>query len=237
MIKRLFDIALAGILLVVSSPLWALTAIGIKASSPGPIFYSAARIGRGGRPFRMLKFRTMTVGTSAQSEITAPRDNRVFPFGRLLRLLKIDELPQLLNILRGQMSIVGPRPESQVIVAQHYTDWMRETLTVAPGLTSVGAVFGYAYGDELIDSSRPEESYVARMLPAKLALERAYLERATFGSDLATMVRTASAVLAVPLGIRVAPPLRDLRGATQWVDASLFPTDLNRGLAELPNRR
>lgn len=231
MAKRLFDIVFAGLGLILSSPLWLFAAIGISLVSPGPVFYYATRIGRGGIPFRMAKFRTMTVGTAGQSEITAPGDSRVFPLGRLIRLLKIDELPQLINILRGEMSIVGPRPESDLIVAAHYTAWMRETLDVAPGLTSVGAVFGYSYGDMLIDPARPEESYVERMLPAKLALERAYLERASFLGDLAAILRTALAILAVPFGRSVLPAATDVRTALRWARPEIFPADLTRRLA------
>jgi lipopolysaccharide/colanic/teichoic acid biosynthesis glycosyltransferase len=233
MAKRLFDIVLSGIALILSAPLWLVAAIGIALSSPGPIFYHATRIGRGGKPFRMAKFRTMTVGTTGQSEITAPRDSRVFPLGRVIRLLKIDELPQLLNILRGEMSIVGPRPESDVIVAAHYTGWMRETLGVAPGLTSVGALFGYSYGDELIDPLRPEESYVERMLPAKLALERAYLERANFVGDIAYILRTAAAILIVPFGLKLDPTRTDQRAALRWVEPTIFPEAMSSQLMAL----
>jgi len=223
MSKRLFDILLSGIAIILSAPLWLIAAIGIASSSPGPIFYYATRIGRGGAPFRMAKFRTMTVGTASQSEITAPRDIRVFPFGRVIRLLKIDELPQLINIVRGEMSIVGPRPESDIIVSKHYTDWMRQTLRVAPGLTSVGALFGYSYGNELIDPARPEESYVERMLPAKLALERAYLDRATLSADIAYIIRTAVAIFLVPLGLKIDPAKADQRHALRWVEPTVFP--------------
>lgn len=233
MAKRLFDIVLSGIALILSAPLWLVAAVGIALSSPGPIFYYAIRIGRGGETFRMAKFRTMTVGTAGQSEITAPGDSRVFPLGRLIRLLKIDELPQLLNILRGEMSIVGPRPESSVIVAAHYTGWMRETLSVAPGLTSVGAVFGYSYGDELIDPLRPEESYVERMLPAKLALERAYLERTSFFGDITYIFRTAAAILIVPFGLKLDPARTDQRTALKWVEPAVFPAAMSSQLMAL----
>ncbi len=236
MAKRLFDIVLSGMALILSAPLWLFAAIAIAISSPGPIFYHASRIGRGGEPFRMAKFRTMTVGTAGQSEITAPGDSRVFPLGRVIRLLKIDELPQLLNILRGEMSIVGPRPESDVIVATHYTDWMRETLGVAPGLTSVGALFGYSYGDELIDPLRPEESYVERMLPAKLALERAYLERANFFSDIAYILRTAAAILIVPFGLKFDPTRTDQRTALRWVEPEVFPLAMRNHLTAISRR-
>ena len=232
MAKRLFDVSVASVALLISLPLWLFAAIGIAMSSPGPIFYRATRIGKGGVRFRMLKFRTMTVGTAALSEITAPADSRVFPFGRALRLLKIDELPQLLNILRGEMSIVGPRPESHVIVSEHYTGWMKETLDVLPGLTSVGALFGYSFGDELIDPARPEESYVERLLPAKLALERAYLERSSFSGDIVTMVRTGLAIIGVPFSLKIEPAATDVRVAMRWVHSTAFPVALRRHLPQ-----
>lgn len=175
----------------------------------------------------------MKVGTGQQSEITAPGDRRVFAIGRLIRLLKIDELPQLINIIRGEMSIVGPRPESDIIVVEHYTDWMRETLAVAPGLTSVGALFGYSYGDELIDPNRPEESYVERMLPAKLALERAYLERANLFSDFVYVFRTAAAILVVPFGLKIDPKRADQLKALMWVDPAVYPTTMNSRVTAL----
>ena len=226
MAKRLFDVVLASAALILSGPFWLVAIAGIALSSPGPLFYHANRIGRHGKPFRMAKFRTMHTGTAGQSEITAPGDQRIFAVGKLLRLLKIDELPQLLNILRGDMSIVGPRPESTVIVAEHYNDWMRETLAVAPGLTSVGALFNYSYSDELIDPAQPEQSYVERMLPAKLALERAYLARASFLGDLAYMIRTGAAILLAPFGRQVPPARRDVRTALRWVAPEVFPASL-----------
>lgn len=226
MAKRFFDIVVAVFALLVTAPLWLAVPVGVAISSPGPIFYYARRVGRDGMPFNMVKFRTMTAGSGGQSEITAPGDNRVYPFGHLLRLLKIDEIPQFLNVLRGEMSIVGPRPESDVLVARNYTAWMRETLAVRPGLSSVGALFGYNYDDELIDPDCPEESYVQTMLPAKLALERAYLDRASFFGDIAVIFRTAAAILGVPLGMRFPPSEADLRAAGKWAAPPVFPAAL-----------
>jgi len=217
--KRGADIVLAAVLLVLLSPVLVLAAIGVRLSSKGPIFYRAARIARGGAPFEMLKFRTMHVH-SGGPVITAPNDCRVFSFGALLRKSKIDELPQFYNVLKGDLSVVGPRPEDPKIVTEHYTDWMMETLNVRPGITSPGAVYYYQFGEDLVDAADPERFYVECLLPAKLAVERAYLERATFVSDLKVMGLTALAVLGSPVGLHVKPDARDLAAAERWAPTS-----------------
>ena len=172
MIKRLLDILGAGFALAVTSPFFLVAAIGIKLTSPGPIFYRATRIGRDlrrpqldngatvhpverrrkdgyyGREFTMYKFRTMRVDTSSTSSpITAASDSRVFPFGAFLRATKIDELPQFVNVLKGDMSLVGPRPEAPEIVRGHYTPDDITTLQVPLGVTSPGTVYYYTHGE------------------------------------------------------------------------------------------
>lgn len=224
-VKRLFDILVAAGALIVLSPVLIAAAIGIRATSPGPIFYKARRAGRGGDPFEMLKFRTMHVGADRQSAITAATDRRVFGFGGLLRRLKIDELPQFWNILIGDMSLVGPRPEDPRIVARDYTGWMKETLLVLPGVTSPGAVYGYVFGEALLDDDDPEGSYARRLLPPKLALERAYLERAGFLGDLGYILLTALAILAHVAGREVRLPRADIAAARRWAPQGPFPGD------------
>jgi lipopolysaccharide/colanic/teichoic acid biosynthesis glycosyltransferase len=155
--------------------------------------------------------------------ISATQDPRVFRFGRFLRKLKIDELPQFLNVLRGEMAVVGPRPEDPKIVEDAYTPWMLETLKVRPGVTSPGAVFFFSCEDGLIDGENPEESYVRHVMPAKLAIERAYIERATVLSDMACMLRTVAAIAGDAMGFSVRPPDRDIRAALEWVPESAFP--------------
>ena len=141
--KRLLDIVIAGCALVLTSPLILVGALLVKLTSPGPAFYRARRAGLGGRPFDMFKLRTMRTGTDTPNrKITADRDERVIPVGRWLRRFKIDELPQLWNVLRGDMSIVGPRPEDWDIVRQHYSDRERRTLEVRPGIASPAADHG-----------------------------------------------------------------------------------------------
>src|SRR3954463_15533828 len=169
--KRFIDVAVAGVALVVLSPVLAVAAIGVKLSSRGPALYGARRVGKDGVLFTLHKFRTMRVDRGGQgSRITAAGDTRIFPFGRVLRQTKIDELPQLFDILRGVMSLVGPRPEDPDIVAQHYGPGERETLTVLPGLLSPGSIFNYTHGEALLGGDEAESAYVAKLLPIKLAL-------------------------------------------------------------------
>lgn len=223
--KRVLDIIIALSILGLVSPLLIGAALGIRFSSPGPVLYRASRVGRGGGAFVMYKFRTMHVsqpGTEG-AVITAHGDSRIFRFGNVLRKTKIDELPQFLNVLRGEMSIVGPRPEDPKIVAEHYTDWMNATLDVRPGITSPGSIFYYASGEALISEDDPEGSYVAQLLPPKLAIERAYLSRANWISDLVCMAHTAAAIVGVVLNRPIPPLARDRRGALEWVETSAFP--------------
>lgn len=219
--KRAFDIVFSGAVLVLTSPILAICALGVALSSRGPILYAAQRVGQNGHIFAMYKFRTMRLHAGG-AVITGARDPRIFRFGGLLRKLKLDELPQFFNVIRGDMAIVGPRPEDPKIVDEHYTDWMRETLAVRPGITSPGAVFYYACGEQLVDDDAPETSYVARLLPAKLAVERGYLERATFLSDLAVIIRTVFAVLGEMSGRPMRPDPSDIDAATRWVPRQAF---------------
>lgn len=221
--KRLIDGTVAVIALLVLLPILLVTALGIKITSPGPVFYRANRVGKGGSVFSMLKFRTMHVNSDRASAITAPGDRRIFGFGLLLRRLKIDELPQFWNILTGDMSLVGPRPEDPKIVEQNYTGWMRETLLVAPGVTGPGSVYGYIFGDTLLDDADPEGSYARNLLPPKLALERAYLERADVLSDIGYILLTAWAIVAHVLGSEVRLSRADVEGARRWVPQGPYP--------------
>jgi len=219
--KRGFDILFALCLLVAVSPLFLLAALGILISSPGPVFYRAQRAGAGNQPFEMLKFRSMHINQGG-SVITSAGDARIFGFGKFLRKAKIDELPQFLNVLKGDMSVVGPRPEDPKIVENHYTDWMMQTLDVRPGITSPGAVFYYACGEDLVDPEDPEGSYAEKLLPPKLAVEMAYIQRANFFSDLFVIVHTAAAIVGEMISRPVAPSSQDIDAASQWVPPAAF---------------
>lgn len=219
MSKRLFDIVAAACALILLSPLLLLAAALIKASSPGPVLYRARRAGLGGRPFRMYKFRSMHHRPSTTGPaITGPRDPRVFTVGRWLRALKIDELPQLFNVLKGEMSIIGPRPEDHELAERHYTKaWQRETLNVRPGLAGPGALFHYTQGDERIDPADPDGSYVRDFLPTKLALERVYVDHAGVLYDLRLIFRTLYVITAIWLGRRHFPEPPEMAEARRWL--------------------
>lgn len=201
MAKRLCDIVASVIGLIIFSPLFVLAAVGIRFSSPGPILFRAGRVGKDGKEFIMYKFRTMhcrTEGTG--SAITSANDSRVFPFGSVLRTTKIDELPQLINVLFGAMSIVGPRPEDPGIVRKHYTQANWETLTVKPGLASPGSIYNYTHGDLYLTGEDTEARYIEELLPVKLALEQVYVRRSSLLYDLTIVMRTISTIIQIALG-------------------------------------
>lgn len=190
-LKRGFDIIAAGLLLLLASPLMLLAWIGIRLTSPGAIFYRAPRIGVNGAPFTMMKFRSMHERKDAGSAITAPGDARIFPFGRFMRATKIDELPQLLNILKGDMSWVGPRPEDPGIVERYYTDELRLSLKVRPGLTSPGTLLFMREFTNTVSAGDTEASYAANILTPKLRADIAYMDRQTVPRDLVIILETA----------------------------------------------
>jgi len=191
--KRLFDAITCSAALFVLSPLLLLVGIAVRLTSDGPALFSQTRIGRFERPFRIFKFRTMQVtrGDSG-SLITAAGDSRVTPLGRWLRVTKIDELPQLLNVVVGQMSLVGPRPEVPKYTAT-YSDRQKHIFLVRPGITSLGINF-----DEerlLADAADKESLYVSTILPAKLAADLAYCERISFVEDQRVIFETVAKVV------------------------------------------
>lgn len=203
MAKRLVDVTLSALGLVAAVPVLVVAAIGIRVSSPGPIFYRTRRAGLDGVPFTMYKLRTMHVDHgSFGSRITAKDDPRVFRFGAWLRLTKIDEFPQLLNVLRGEMSIVGPRPEHPEIVRDRYEPAHLETLQARPGLSSPGTLYDYIHGEELVGRDDPETGYAERLLPIKLALDLVYLRQVSLRHDLAIIGRTMAMIVARILGRR-----------------------------------
>lgn len=190
MATRGFDLFAAGMGLLVLSPLLAIIALLIRVTSPGPALFHQQRVGRDGRPFSIYKFRTMLHDAEAVGgQLTVRGDPRITPLGAILRRFKIDELPQLVNVVKGDMALVGPRPEVPRYVAR-YDARQRDVLRVRPGITDPASV---AFRDEnrlLAASSDPERTYVEEVMPAKLAMNLEYLERRTFLSDIAVIVRT-----------------------------------------------
>jgi lipopolysaccharide/colanic/teichoic acid biosynthesis glycosyltransferase len=190
---RMLDVVVSLAGMIALSPLFVCVAMWIKLDSHGPVFYLAQRVGKGGRLFHLFKFRSMVAGADRQGPgITVAGDPRVTRVGRFLRRTKIDELPQLVNVLRGEMSLVGPRPEDPRYVAL-YTPEQRLLLRVRPGITGAASL---AYRDEeqILSGSDWEVRYRQQVMPAKLALDLEYLSRRTVASDLVLIWRTVSAL-------------------------------------------
>jgi lipopolysaccharide/colanic/teichoic acid biosynthesis glycosyltransferase len=188
-IKRTFDLLSLLLLMPVVLPVSALIAVAVLLDSPGPIIYRAARIGRAGRSFEMLKFRTMRVGVAGHA-IAGADDRRITPVGRFLRASRLDELPQLWNVLRGEMSLVGPRPELEEFVRLH-ADEYREILAVPPGITGPTQL-RYAGVEARVLSLHedPEAYYRERLLPDKVALDLAYARSHSHAEDLTVLCQT-----------------------------------------------
>jgi lipopolysaccharide/colanic/teichoic acid biosynthesis glycosyltransferase len=197
---RLLDLLLASVALVLASPILAIAALGIRLSSPGPILYYAGRVGRHATLFRMYKFRSMHLQADAMSRISQTNDPRTFYFGAWLRFLKIDELPQLLNIIKGDMAVVGPRAEDPEIVAKYYRPEDFQTLSVPPGLASPGSIFNYTHGEQMLEGENAEQIYARELLPIKLALDRVYLRHASVRYNVRVILRTMWVILSKMAG-------------------------------------
>ena len=195
MAKRCFDLLLAGIGLAVLSPLLLVLALWIKLDSPGPVFFRQERVGRGGALFRIHKLRTMThTPSSGGPQITVGADRRVTRAGRVLRHYKLDELVQLIDVLKGDMSLVGPRPEVPRYVAMYPPAVRDKVLSVRPGITDPASI---EYRDEagvLAAAADPEAEYVNVVMPAKLRLAMQYVDQASLATDLRLIARTLRTV-------------------------------------------
>lgn len=194
-LKRGFDVAISSIALLLASPLLACAALAVKLGSPGPVFYRARRAGLYGRPFRMLKFRTMRHESDAPDRrITSERDERITAVGAWLRKTKLDELPQLWNVLRGDMSIVGPRPEDWDLVQRHYTPAQLRSLDTRPGIACEAEVRWYpdlTFHDPAPPGVSAQDHYVRRHMPAQVREALRYVDERSFGRDLSILLRTA----------------------------------------------
>ncbi len=191
--KRIMDVIASSAALVALAPAMALLALAVKLDSPGPVLFRQERAGRGNRPFTILKFRSMRVGATGPL-VTAAQDARVTRVGRFLRRTKLDELPQLWNVLVGDMSLVGPRPEVERYV-RLFPEPYERILTIRPGLTDFAAL---EYRDEeetLNASADPESAYTDVVLPAKIVLYHRYLDEMSLGTDVALVLRTFAALL------------------------------------------
>jgi len=193
--KRLFDIVVSLVGLICFFPVLFLAAILIKLDSPGPVFFRRTRMGMRFRSFQILKFRTMVEDApKLGGPITYGNDPRITRAGRILRKTKLDELPQLINVLRGEMTFVGPRPEVPRYV-ELFRDDYRDILKIRPGITDLASI---KYRDEaalLGDCQNPEEEYVGHVLPDKIRLAKEYLHRSSFFFDLVVIFKTVRGLL------------------------------------------
>ena len=194
-IKEITDRVLAGIALIILSPIMLIAMIGIKISSKGAVLYKAKRMGKNMNPITVYKFRTMHMNADKEGAITAIDDSRVFSWGEVLRKTKIDELPQLFNVLGGNMSIIGPRPEDISIVNRYYTNEEKKTLDVLPGLACPGSIFNYTHGKQYLKGDDIDELYVKKFLHIKLALDLYYLRHWSLLYDIKIMFRTVYAIV------------------------------------------
>ena len=194
--KRAMDILLSACALAVLWPLLLLTALAVVIDDPGPVFYRQVRIGRDGKPFRIFKFRSMVENADRGSQVTVSGDARVTRVGRLVRKCRLDEVSQLIDVLRGTMTFVGTRPEVPKYVAA-YTDEMRATLLLPAGVTSRASIF-YKDEAELLDAAEdPDRTYVEKILPEKMKYNLDSLRHYGFFGDIGTMFATVFAVLGV----------------------------------------
>lgn len=194
--KRTFDFFCALIGIIGTSPLWIIGVVGVLLSDWGPVFYAATRIGENNRRFKMYKFRSMRVAKAANEASLRPDEDRIFPFGHFIRKVKIDELPQLLNIVNGTMSFVGPRPVAQDQLEMfRYGKW-NEASKVPVGLSGPAALYDFIYGDQITD----EKEYMEKVYPTRRELEYTYVKKACVFYDLKMIIYTVICIVYALLG-------------------------------------
>ena len=187
--KRIFDILLSIIILLLFLPVGLIMALWILFESKGGVFYRQERIGQFGNPFLILKFRSMRKDADKLGKLTVGRDPRITQSGHFLRKFKLDEFPQFINVLKGEMSIVGPRPEVKEF-ADLYTEDQRQILNIKPGITDYASVEYFNENEMLGKSEDPHKTYIEVIMPAKIELNKKYLANPTLGTDLSIMWRT-----------------------------------------------
>ena len=194
--KRAFDIISSGLGLIVLSPLFAILAIWIKADSKGPVFYRQTRVGRYNKDFRLFKFRSMRPDSDKLGLITVGgHDPRVTRSGYYIRKYKLDEFPQLINVFKGDMSLVGPRPEVRKYVDM-YTSEQMKVLEVRPGITSLASIRYRNENEILAAAEDPDRAYIEQVMPDKLAIDLEYVDRASFWKDIKLIFSTFKEIVA-----------------------------------------
>ncbi len=192
--KRIFDLCCVLLCLILFSPLFILIALWIKLDSQGPIFFLQTRIGQYGKPFKIIKFRTMRP-SEVGPKLTIGKDTRITPCGHFLRKYKLDELPQLINVLKGDMSLVGPRPEVPEYVAHYPEEIKNEVLSVPAGITDYASIEFRNESELLAQSKQPEIDYVEKILPIKLAYYQQYVKEHSLYLDLVLIFKTIKRIL------------------------------------------
>lgn len=193
--KRLFDLVAASLGLIVLAPLLLALALWIKLDTPGPALFRQVRVGRHGVPFDIIKFRTMRHAQDGGRQLTVGRDPRITRAGHFLRRYKLDELPQLLNVVGGSMSLVGPRPEVPRYVDRYPPEARAAVLSVKPGITDLAAILYKEENDILGKADDPERTYVETILPVKLAYYQRYVKERSFAGDLRIIFLTLAAIV------------------------------------------
>ena len=193
--KRFFDIAVSLLGILITSPILLVVSVLIKLTSKGPVFYKQERIGKGEKPFFILKFRTMVVNADQQGlKITVGGDKRITGVGKFLRKSKLDELPQLFNVFVGQMSLVGPRPEVAEYVSL-YNEEQRKVLSVRPGITDYASVCFRNENEILAEAENPQKEYIEHIMPLKLRYNAKYIEEMSVWTDLKLIFLTLYVIL------------------------------------------
>ena len=194
MLKRIFDIISSLFGLILLAPFMIIIAILIKIDSKGPVFFKQVRVTRNGREFKIFKYRTMRVGSDKYSQITVGKDSRITKVGDFLRRYKLDEIPQLINVLLGDMSLVGPRPEVPKYVAL-YTEEQREILKVRAGITDYASIEFSNENDILANEVDPERAYIEKIMPRKIELNKKYLSEISVITDIKIILLTIKKIL------------------------------------------
>ena len=194
MLKRIFDIILSLFGLIILLPFMLIIAIFIKLDSKGPVFFKQLRVTKNGREFKIFKYRTMRVGSDKYSQITVGKDDRITKIGSFLRKYKLDEIPQLINVLIGDMSLVGPRPEVPKYVA-FYTDEQKEILKVRAGITDYASIEFSNENDLLALEEDPEKAYIEKVMPKKIELNKKYLSEISILTDIRIILLTIKKIL------------------------------------------
>ena len=193
--KRAFDLLISVVVLIIFSPVFIIVGIFISLESKGGVFFSQERIGKNLVPFKILKFRTMKLNSESEGKLTVgSKDNRITKVGYRLRKYKIDELPQFINVLKGEMSIVGPRPEVNKYV-ELYNQEQKEVLSIKPGITDYASLEYFEENKLLGESSNPEETYINEIMPKKLEINLKYVKKHSFLTDLNIIWKTFLRIL------------------------------------------